>query len=166
METPKVLKKFDLFIDGRGHAAVMEEVTLPTITEKTEDWQGGGMDGEIDIGMGLEKLELEYSVGEYNKEILKAFSGRNAIGFTARGALENEEGTVEAVIVEMRGKHRQFDPGNWKAGDHVKPKMKATLTYYKLSIGGEVIYEIDVINSIRIVGGVDQMQEIRQALGQ
>jgi P2 family phage contractile tail tube protein len=39
------------------------------------------------------------------------------------------------------------------------------LRYYKLSHGGEVIHEIDVPNMVRVVGGVDQLSEIRNALG-
>ncbi len=37
--------------------------------------------------------------------------------------------------------------------------------YAKLTINGEVLYEVDVINMIEIVDGVDLMEEHRNAIG-
>ena len=38
-------------------------------------------------------------------------------------------------------------------------------TYYKLEVDGSVIYEIDIINSIRVIDGVDQLAKMREQLG-
>ena len=37
--------------------------------------------------------------------------------------------------------------------------------YYKLAINEEELIEIDAVNLVRKVGGVDQMAEIRAAIG-
>jgi hypothetical protein len=37
--------------------------------------------------------------------------------------------------------------------------------YYKLTVGDEELVEIDAVNLVRKVGGVDQMAEIRAAIG-
>lgn len=44
-------------------------------------------------------------------------------------------------------------------------KVSSTNSYAKLTINGEVLYEVDVINMIEIVDGVDLMEEHRNALG-
>ena len=36
---PEILKNFNLFIDGRGHAGKVLEVTPPKLTIKTEEFQ-------------------------------------------------------------------------------------------------------------------------------
>lgn len=33
---PKILKNFNVFVDGRGYAGKIDEVTLPKLTIKTE----------------------------------------------------------------------------------------------------------------------------------
>ncbi len=37
--------------------------------------------------------------------------------------------------------------------------------YAKLTINGEVLYEVDAINMIEVVDGVDLMEEHRNAIG-
>ena len=38
-------------------------------------------------------------------------------------------------------------------------------TYYKLEVDGRLIYEIDMIAAIQVIDGVDQLAEMRTALG-
>ncbi len=54
---PKILRNFNVFVDGRGYAGKIEEITLPKLTIKTEEYRAGGMDIPISIDMGMEKLE-------------------------------------------------------------------------------------------------------------
>ena len=37
---PRILKNFNLFVDGRGYAGRVDEITLPKLTIKTEEFQG------------------------------------------------------------------------------------------------------------------------------
>jgi P2 family phage contractile tail tube protein len=60
---------------------------------------------------------------------------------------------------------KQKEPGDWKAGESSMPTFSYTLRYYKLTVGGREIYEIDKVNMIRKVNGVDQLATIRQAIG-
>ncbi|SMG63879.1 Phage major tail tube protein, partial [methanotrophic bacterial endosymbiont of Bathymodiolus sp.] len=55
-----ILKNMALFVDGRGFAGNVEELTLPKLTLKTEEFRNGGMDAPIEVEMGMEKLESEF----------------------------------------------------------------------------------------------------------
>ena len=44
IETPRVLKNMNLFVDGRGYAGRVDEIELPKLTLKTEEHRAGGMD--------------------------------------------------------------------------------------------------------------------------
>ncbi len=44
-------------------------------------------------------------------------------------------------------------------------KVTSTNSYAKLTINGEVLYEVDLINMVEIVDGVDLMEAHRNALG-
>ncbi len=68
-----ILKNMALFVDGRGYAGNVEELTLPKLTMKTEEFRGGGMDAPIEVEMGMEKLECEFTLTRFDKEALKLF---------------------------------------------------------------------------------------------
>lgn len=44
-------------------------------------------------------------------------------------------------------------------------KVTSTNSYAKLTINGEVLYEVDLINMVEIVDGMDLMEAHRNALG-
>ncbi|MFP1979407.1 phage major tail tube protein, partial [Lonsdalea quercina] len=72
---------------------------------------------------------------------------------------------VQAVEVVLRGRHKEVDGGESKLGELTKTKVSTTCTYYKLTVNGEVLIEIDLLNMIEIVGGVDLMEAHRSAIG-
>ncbi|MXF09161.1 phage major tail tube protein, partial [Escherichia coli] len=53
----------------------------------------------------------------------------------------------------------------WKTGESNTTKVTRTNSYAKLTINGEVLYEVDLINMVEIVDGVDLMEAHRNALG-
>ncbi|MGE4296928.1 MAG: phage major tail tube protein [Desulfovibrionaceae bacterium] len=163
---PKILKNFAVFVDGKGYAGRVDEVALPKLTIKGEDYRGGGMDGPVEIDMGMEKLEATVTSAEYDAELFALFGlvDGAAVGVTFRGALQGD-GDAVPCICELRGGFHEMDPGDWKPGE--KASLKATLKarYYKLTIDARPVVEIDLVNMTRIINGVDQLASQRQALG-
>ena len=45
MALPNTLKNFNAFTDGASFMGVIEEIKLPKLSRKMEDFRGGGMDG-------------------------------------------------------------------------------------------------------------------------
>lgn len=74
-------------------------------------------------------------------------------------------GEVSAVEITMRGRHAEVDPGNAKSGDKTETTIKTALTYYKLTVDDKDLMEIDMINSVFKVDGVDRYAELRAAIG-
>ena len=70
-----------------------------------------------------------------------------------------------AAVATFRGMLEEVDPGNWKAGDKAETKFNAALSYYKLEVDGQVVYELDPANCIRIINGKDEAAEERKAIG-
>lgn len=162
-----ILKNMNLFVDGRGLAGNIEEITLPKLTSKTEEFRNGGMDAPVEVEMGMEKLEMDYSLTSFDKDTLKLFglAPGNLKPLTIRASLSSEDGNEVPVIINVRGMIKEVDAGSWKAGDKATLKQSVAIRYYKLTIGGEVIHEIDVPNMIRIINGVDQLSTQRANLG-
>lgn len=162
-----VLRNINGFVDGRGYAGRFEMVQLPKLTVKTEDYRGGGMDAAARIDMGMEPLECMLESNAIDADLLRTWGvgPGNLVGWSFRGALEGEDGTVRAAVANMRAWCSEVDWGDWKPGEKVPMKLKGEARYYKLEIGGSVIHEIDVDNMVRIINGVDRLAEQRAALG-
>ncbi|HDR9174212.1 TPA: phage major tail tube protein [Burkholderia vietnamiensis] len=164
---PETLTNMALYVDGRGFAGRATEVSPPKLKIKTEDYRAGGMDAPVKIDQGMEGMQAAFSMGSVERDVLKYFglADNNAFNATFRGAFRDTRGKVKSVVLIMRGMLSEFDPGSWKPGSTSELKYTADLTYYKAEIDGAVICEIDVLNMIRIIDGVDQLADVRKALG-
>lgn len=164
---PEVLSNCAGFIDGVSFSGEMPSLTLPKVVLKTETYRGGGMAGEVEIPTGVEKLEAGFTTNGVRREALKFFglSDRTACSAVFRGSFKGLKGRVTPVIVTMRGGIKEVDMGDWKPGDKAETKHNMALTYYKLEVGGRVVYEIDMLGMVLVVDGVDQLAEERSALG-
>ena len=166
---PRKLKNFSVFVDGRGYAGKVDEITLPKLTKKMEEHRGGGMNAPVEIDMGMEKLEAELTFSEYNEDLFKLWGlvDNAGVNIRAKGALEadDENKQVTPIEVVFRGRWREFDKGGWKAGDNTSLKVSVAVSYYKYSSDGAELIEIDVPNMIERIGGVDRLQKQRDALG-
>lgn len=168
MALPRKLKNFNVFNDGTSFIGEVTEIVLPKLARKLEGYRAGGMPGEADIDQGIEKLECEHTYGGIVREVYNQFGIARVDGVLLRfaGAYQRDDtGEVDAVEVVMRGRHAEIDSGTGKAGDDTVFKVKSTLTYYKLIINDETVIEIDMINMVEIVNGIDRLAEHRRAVG-
>lgn len=164
---PRVLRNFNLFVNGIGYAGRVTEAELPELAFKTEEHRGGGMDGVAEIDMGQEAMEAKLTFAEYIPEILKSVGRLNGVAtrIQLRGALQRDGETAVACVVELHGGFKTSTMGTWKAGDLATHEVSMACRYYRLTIGGELQHEIDVDNMIRNIGGVDELESIRNAIG-
>ena len=164
---PQVLFDTNLFMGGISFAGDVPSVTLPKLTVKTDSFRGGGMGGEIEMDMGLEKLEASFTTVGVRRESLKYFGLSDQTGCNAvfRGAFKGLKGQITPVVATLRGMLKEVDMGDWKAGDKAEIKHALALQYYKLEIDGRVMYEIDMVNCVRVIDGVDQEAAVRSAIG-
>ncbi|EPO8124337.1 phage major tail tube protein [Pseudomonas aeruginosa] len=164
---PQVLTNTNLFIDGISFQGDVPSLTLPKVTVKTDDYSAGGMDGSIDMDMGLERMESSFTTNGVRREALNFFGLADGTAFRGvfRGAFKAQKGKVTAVTATIRGTLKEVDPGDWKAGDKAEFKYSVGVTYYKLEVDGRVVFEIDPLAPLRVINGVDQLAETRAALG-
>ena len=164
---PQVLRNMALFSDGVSFAGDVPTLTLPKLTQKVEDYQGGGMAAPIEFAVGLEKLEAAFTTNGVRRESLKLFglADQTAANLVFRGVFVDLKARKVPVIVTLRGGVKELDMGDWKAATVAEIKHAVKVTYYKLETDGRVMYEIDPLNMIQVIDGVDQLAEERAALG-
>lgn len=168
MALPNTLKNFNVYADGNSLMGVVEEVTLVKLSRKMEAFQGGGMVAPVDMDLGNEKLEHDITCGGFVAELVKQYGTAKASGVLLRfaGAYQRDDTeAVQAVEIVTRGRYAEIDFGNAKVGDKSQTKLKASLSYYKLTVDGVVLIEIDALAFIFIVGGIDMLAKQRKAIG-
>lgn len=168
MALPRKLKAFAAFVDGTNYMGEVPEVTLPTLTRKMEEYRGGGMNGPIDLDFGQEKMEAEIKGAGWIAGLAAKWGAgkHDAVLIRFAGAIQSDDTeTVIPVEVVMRGRLQERDPGSAKAGDATERTYKYTLSYYKEVVDGQVDIEIDLVNMVENVAGVDNLAATRAALG-
>ena len=168
MGLPRSLKNFALFMEGTSYVGEMPEIGLPKLTRKMEDYRSGGMNAPVKLDFGMEGMEAELTAAGYMKELFDTWGTLRHDGVLLRfaGALQADDTeSVDTLEVVVRGRHSEIDPGKSKAGDNTEIKIKSAISYYKLTLNGTVLLELDPVNLVEMVDGVDRLAETRAALG-
>ncbi|GAB5098716.1 phage major tail tube protein [Caballeronia sp. HLA56] len=168
MALPRKLKGFNLFHNGESFLGQVAEVTLPKLTRKMEDYQGGGMSGPIKIDFGQEGIQIEWTCGGFMRPVLAQYGIMAHDGVLLRfsGGYQSEDASgVDSVEIVIKGRHSEIDMGTVKAKEDTAFKVTTVASYYKLAINGHELIEIDFINSIEKIDGKDLLAALRKAIG-
>ncbi|WP_333500705.1 phage major tail tube protein [Kluyvera genomosp. 2] len=136
MAIPAKLRLFTCFMNSVNNIGKVTSVTLPKLTRKTDDYQGGGMIGSVGVDLGLDSgaLDATMVVGGLVQDLLLEYGGDldgTLIRFTGEYYTSGESLIVD---VEMRGKFTEIDGGESKQGEDTSVTYAIKNTYYKLSI--------------------------------
>jgi P2 family phage contractile tail tube protein len=170
MAMPRKLKNMNLFNDANSYLGVAKSVTPPKLGRKMEGYRGGGMNGPVkaDLGFSDDGIQIDWTLGGLDLIALKQFGAVKADGVPLRwvGAYQQDDtGEVVAVEIVVRGRHEEIDMGDAAPGEDTEHKISTTCSYYKLIVDGEEVIEIDLLNFIEKVNGVDMLEAQRNALG-
>lgn len=150
MAIPPKLRLFTCFVNSVNNIGKVTSVTLPKLTRKTDDYQGGGMIGSVAVDLGLDSgaLDATMVIGGLVQDLLLEYGGDldgTLIRFTGEYYTSGES---QIVDVEMRGKFTEIDGGESKQGEDTSVTYAIKNTYYKLSIDDKPIWEIDLLNFV------------------
>ena len=163
---PRVLKNFTAYVDGRGYIGRIETCKLPELAVNAADYRGGGMDAPVELDMGMNKIEAQLVLAEYDPELVKLFGLISAnTPVVLRGAIQRQGEAAVPVVIRMTGGVKQITRDDWKTGENSKMTLAVNCNLYQEQIGNETVVDIDVLNFVRIIGGVDQLADVRAALG-
>lgn len=169
MALPKKLKYFNTFVNGTSYIGEAESVTLPKLTQKLETYRGAGMPGAVKINLGLDDdaLDMEFTMGGLAESLTKQLGGSiNKTNLRFAGAFQKDDSDEYIKYeVEVTGRLKEEDSGEQKQGESTQIKYSMANTYYKLTIDGSEVFEVDIINMIYKVDGVDLIKSARQAIG-
>ncbi|MBO6553265.1 MAG: phage major tail tube protein [Roseitalea sp.] len=163
-----VLRFHTAWVDANSYHLDIEDAQIPQMVDQNEAFRGGGMDGEIDVPLGQEKPTASFMLTTLAAAVMRRAGlvpgQRSPITFRGHTVSEYSDDEKEVIAAVTGRVNAQPEP--WKAGAKSGVKYPITgISYYKLTIGGELIWERDILNMIRRVGDADQMATARRSLG-
>ncbi|WP_315782402.1 phage major tail tube protein [Bradyrhizobium sp. SZCCHNPS1003] len=163
-----ILQDFTVWIQDIGKIGESPEFQPPEINIEVEEYRGGGMDGTVEIPMGIEKIEFDFQLHTWDEQIWQNLGygpGSLDVPVTFRGYMLTAAGGEKGVIIETRSLIKSIKPGKATPGKKVEMTINLCANYYAHYIDNNLVTEIDVFNKITNIGGVDKTANARQILG-
>lgn len=164
---PEKINDANCYLDGDKMIGVTASLDLPEVGMKTSTTSGMGINGDIDspaIGL-FESLEQEVNFNTLYSSYQDMLSPLKTVNLTFRAAQQVYDKTGGYAfkglrVVEM-GRVKKFKPGKIEKGESMEASVTIELTYLLIENDGVKLCEIDKLNGVYVVGGVDMLAEIR-----
>ena len=163
-----IFQDFTVWIRDVGKLGEAPGFQPPEINIQTEEFRGGGMDGTVEIPMGVEKIEFSFNLHTWDADIwneLGCGPGSLDVPVTFRGYMLTPGGRESGVLIETRSLIKSVRPDSIESGRKASITTTCVANYFKHVIDGDVVTEIDVFNKVTRIGGIDMSSNARQILG-
>lgn len=168
---PEKLNDFRIYISGKPDLKGVADLQLPSLESLTDTVNGAGMLGEYDSPAYGHFQSMKFLINwRVPSDEMLDFYKPEAI--TVECWLANQE--YDAVKshhdfkpnrVVVHGLVTKNDLGKAQKGSPYESSTEIEVLYMKLERDGKVLLEIDKINYIYVVDGVDYAARLREALG-
>jgi len=161
---------FELYEDAVNFLG-LTQATLPNLAFIVQQIQGAGLNGNIDVpihGM-MEAMELSLNFRSPT-DAAKSLATPNTHHLDLRVAAQYWDDTqsnygVEADKYVLLARPKAMNPGNIQTATPADTANTFSVVYYAGYRDGTKIWEIDPINYICEINGVDYFADVRKALG-
>ena len=154
---PSKINMFNVYKDGNTLAGLSGEVTLPDFEAISETISGT-------IGhFGSQEIEIPFR--NITNDTFTLMNPGDEVNLTLRGSIQvnTNGGGVDYVGMRVifRGKCKSFTGGTVKQGAAMASAIKLELTYIRIDLNGEAKVELDKLNSVYKLNGVDILEKAR-----
>ena len=163
---PDKINDFNVYDDGNRLVGIGEEVTLPDIEMMSETVIEPG--GEVDsptIGQ-FASGQVEIPFQSLTQGTFDMMNPLKAVNLTLRASQQEMDGNGNIVFVGIRavfrGRPKTLTAGSIKKGSGTGTSIAIEWTYYMLEIDGKKVVEIDKLNSVFKVNGIDILAQSKR----
>lgn len=146
----------------------LSELQLPTLQEMTQDHHPGGSPVQVEVALGIQKLEAGFKLAGWDPQLLAQFGlgARARKKFTAYGAIRNKrEGTMIEARSVFEGRLGKVSPEAFQRGELMGYEYAIMeILHYELHYDGEEKYYWDFFTSDWRVDGKQQNADERSIL--
>ena len=161
---------FAVYEDGNEYMG-MASVAMPDLTALTQSISGAGIAGNIDaVILGhFDAMSMTLNYRTLTEQSMRLFEPRRH-NIDLRVAQQDED-TVKGEVVVNAIKHvmvvipKAYKGGNVAPASANDASGEFTVRYWKTYRDGKKVLEVDPLNFIFEVNGVDYLADVRKALG-
>lgn len=164
---PEVIHDFNIYTTGAKVVGVTGEVPLPDLEAMTETISGPGILGEIEttIAGRYGSMEQKIPFRCIDDDYFKTIDPTTPVEFTLRGAIQfnrKADGATDhmGMRVVERGRCKKISIGTVKQGGPMDSSVTIELTYIMIEMDGKKKVELDKLNGIFKVNGVDLLAKV------
>ncbi|MBU5672645.1 phage major tail tube protein [Paenibacillus brevis] len=168
---PMKLDGVALFTEGSNTDFAVGDITLPSLANLTDSLSGAGILGEVELPSEGHYGSLEMGIAwrTISRDAF-AFISPKVTGLEVRGAFKEFDKTkgykvTKSIKVVARGFSKGIDLGTLVVNAATDTTNTIELTYLKIFIEGDEVFELDKFNYICRINGVDVQSDVRKALG-
>lgn len=151
-------------LEGVGMVGRFDSCALPDVGFETFEYTAAA--GNFDINTRLTKMDATLKAKGMAPDLI-GYVGQvtSKEGLVLRGSLKMGTGPEQPAKATLRGSIKTFTGQDFTAGGEFTTELPMSVTYYKLEINGKVVFEIDLLRYICVIGGKDLMAARRKNLG-
>lgn len=167
---PEAINHFNVYDENaRKLIGRSGEVTLPDLDAITETVEGGGVLGEVEdpITGHFSSIKMTIPFSNLYAPISGLMNTTRPAMLTLRGSMQcmdpstGETGYYPIKIV-IRGKASTTKLGKLENGKKMEPEIELELLYLYVMIDGQPVIELDKLNFVYNLNGVDMLAEIKR----
>ena len=167
---PEIINNFNMYLAGRKMSGgITGEIKLPDFESMTSTTSGTGILGEYDaIAIGhYASMVQEIPFRCINEDYWKLVNPSVAVELMLRGSIQySEQATQNAKHMGMRivyrGRCKKIVVGTVKQRGPMDSSISMELTYIKVEMDGKPRVELDKLNNVFKIGGVDMLAEVKR----
>lgn len=167
---PEKINDYNVYLDGDKMIGVAASATLPEVNMKTSTVAGVGVNGELDsptIGQ-FESMEQEIQFNTLYSSAMDMLNPLSVVNLTFRAAQQVYDKTggysFKGLRVVEMGRVKKMNPGKVEKGEAMEATVTMELTYLLIEVDGEQLVEIDKLNGVYRVKGVDMLAGVRSLI--
>lgn len=173
MSTIYVQESVNLFCDdadpSKSKYLTISSHKLPSFNEKMQDHHAGGSLVEVDIALGISKLESAFKLKGWDPDLLSAFGlgRRGRRMFTSRGLIRDKRTNraIESKAI-IEGRLTKIDPEEFSRGEFAGYDYSiAEIMHYELYFDGKEKIFWDFFTGEWRIDGQSENADERRILG-
>jgi P2 family phage contractile tail tube protein len=167
---PEKVVNYNVYDEGEKLVGIAAEVTLPTLESITETLSGAGIAGEIESPtpghFGSTTIEIPFRVLQDPSFKLAVPGGRTVTLRAAQQSYDVSGGQLlhRGLKVTIKGLPKSQELGTLSPGKPTESKVTLEVVYLKVEENGATLLEMDKLNFICNIDGVDVLEQIRQLI--
>lgn len=168
MRLPRILKGFDLYMNGNNYAGVCDKFTLPKNAPKLEELNAGGLSRPLKVNVGFESdWDLTFSAKGLDLDLLIlgdcTIDGNEVM--ILGSVSEGDSCTEHEFKAYFWGQIAESDAGDLENNALSNNDITFAVARVQYFLDGKEIYFEDPMNMIRRINGKDVLEQRRRNLG-